>query len=142
MKTKDELGDRMKGYEGVETKRRLDATLPICARIDGRSFSRFTRGFERPFDQRIAAAMRAACKRLVNETNALIGFVQSDEISLIWQADEGSQIFFDGKVQKMASVLASIATSEFTFSMYETAPDVVRTRRPVLLLRQSKPRGP
>ena len=127
----DELGDRMKGYEGVEAKRRLDATLPICARIDGRSFSRFTRGFDRPFDQRIGAAMRAACMRLVNETNALIGFVQSDEISLIWQADEGSQIFFDGKVQKMSSVLAAVATSEFTFAMLDSAPDVVRTRRPV-----------
>jgi hypothetical protein len=55
----DELGDRMKAYEAAETGRVFDAMLPIYARMDGRSFSRFTRGMERPFDQRLALAMVA-----------------------------------------------------------------------------------
>ena len=31
----DDLGDRMKAYEAVETARTLDPALPIYARIDG-----------------------------------------------------------------------------------------------------------
>jgi hypothetical protein len=34
-KYNDDFGDRMKGYEEVETSRCLDPTLPFCARIDG-----------------------------------------------------------------------------------------------------------
>lgn len=110
----DAFGDRMKAYEAVED-RRLDCRLPIYARIDGRSFSRFTRGMERPFDPAMTAAMVAATRGLVGATNAKIGYAQSDEISLIWLADEeGSQGFFDGRIQKLASVLASIATAHFT----------------------------
>ncbi len=111
----DELGARMKGYEAVEAQRRLDVTLPIIARIDGRRFSKFTRGMERPFDPFMSAAMRGTCADLVEHSHALIGYVQSDEISLVWQArEEGSSVFFDGRVQKMTSVLAAMATAIFS----------------------------
>src|SRR5262245_17342108 len=53
----DDLGDRLKAYELAETGRVLDPQLPIYARIDGRSFSTFTRSMRRPFDSRMAAAM-------------------------------------------------------------------------------------
>ncbi|MEP3278190.1 MAG: tRNA(His) guanylyltransferase Thg1 family protein [Stappiaceae bacterium] len=128
----DELGERMKAYEGSEAKRRLDLTLPVCARIDGRSFSKFTKGFKRPFDDVISKAMRAACARLIKETHAKLSFVQSDEINLIWQANENGSIMFDGRLQKTSSVLASIATSEFTLNMLEQGyEDIVRARLPV-----------
>lgn len=112
-KISDEFGDRMKAYEAVATSNRLEPSLPICARIDGRSFSMFTRRCEKPFDARISNAMRATCAWLVNETHAKIGYVQSDEISLVWQNTEGGSVFFDGKVQKMTSVLASMAGVKF-----------------------------
>lgn len=112
--TEDDFGDRMKGYEAVETHRRLNHQCPIYARIDGRSFSRFTKGMERPFDGRMTAAMIGTAKRLVEAVNARIGYTQSDEISLVWMADgEQSETFFGGKVQKIASVLASLATAAF-----------------------------
>lgn len=110
----DELGDRMKEYERVETSRRLDPHLPIYARIDGRSFSRFTRGMARPFDHRMTEALVATTGHLVDSTHARIGYTQSDEISLVWLADgNASDVFFSGKVQKMASVLASLAAAKF-----------------------------
>lgn len=108
----DELGDRMKGYEAA-TDVRLDTSLPICARIDGRSFSRFTRGCEKPFDSRVSGAMRAAAAYLVDHTHAKIGYVQSDEITLIWQAADTGSIIFDGRVLKLASVCASMAAVKF-----------------------------
>lgn len=109
----DNMGDRMKSYEATGTSHRLDPLLPICARIDGRSFSQFTRGCIRPFDSRISGAMRATCAYLVEQSHALIGYVQSDEISLVWQAREGGSVIFDGKVHKMNSVLASMASVKF-----------------------------
>jgi len=110
----DEFGDRMKAYEAVETSRRLDPRLPIYARIDGRAFSRFTRGMSRPFDVAMSSAMIETTKHLVEQTHARIGYTQSDEISLIWLAEgENSDVLFSGKVLKMTSVLASMAAAKF-----------------------------
>lgn len=113
-RTSDALGDRMKTYEAHECQRRFLPTLPIYARIDGRNFSAFTRGMERPYDQRMTDAMVATIKGLVEETHARIGYTQSDEISLVWlAAEDGGSVFFNGKVLKMASVLAGLATAHF-----------------------------
>jgi len=114
MKDNDEFGNRMKSYEAVETARKFDPMLPIYARIDGRSFSKFTRGMDRPFDANMTAAMIETTKHLVAATNAKIGYTQSDEISLIWVADTPeSDVLFSGKVQKMVSVLASMTAAKF-----------------------------
>jgi tRNA(His) 5'-end guanylyltransferase len=113
-KETDDFGNRMKAYEAVETARELDPHLPIYARIDGRAFSTFTRGMEKPFDVRITSAMIETAKYLLEMTHARIGYTQSDEISLVWLADspEGD-VFFSGKIQKMCSVLASAAAAKF-----------------------------
>lgn len=116
----------MKAYEAVETARRLDARSgPVYARLDGRGFSKFTRGMERPFDARMLEVMQKTCAALVSHSKASIGFTQSDEISLIWELTGESpdaQILFDGKVQKLTSILASYATAAFTRAVLE-CPD-------------------
>lgn len=111
--TKDNLGDRMKTYEAQETERRFIPGLPVYARIDGRGFSKFTRGMERPYDYRMSAAMVGTTRTLVENTHATLGYVQSDEISLVWLPTEHSTGWFDGKVFKMTSVLAGLATIGF-----------------------------
>lgn len=114
MTDRDSLGDRMKGYEAVEAARAFLPMLPIYARIDGRCFSAYTRGMGRPFDERMSRAMIATAKHLVEETHARIGYTQSDEISMVWLADTPkSETFFGGRVQKMVSVLAGMATAAF-----------------------------
>lgn len=110
----DALGDRMKAYEAHESDRRFLPMLPVYARIDGRNFSAFTRGMARPFDLGMTEAMIRTAEALVEETHARIGYTQSDEISLVWQAERyDSSIFFDHRVAKMTSVLASYATVAF-----------------------------
>ena len=109
----DDLGDRMKMYEQMEAGRRLMPGLPVCARIDGRAFSTWTRGFGRPFDARLSNVMVGTTKRLVKETGARIGYTQSDEISLVWYEPRRALPFFDGKVQKLSSVIASMTTAFF-----------------------------
>jgi tRNA(His) guanylyltransferase len=114
LKDKDDFGNRMKAYEAVETARKLDPMQPIYARIDGRSFSRFTSGMDRPFDAGMTSAMIETTKHLVHETHARIGYTQSDEISLVWLSDSPeSDVVFSGKLQKMTSVLASMAAAKF-----------------------------
>lgn len=118
---KDDLGDRMKDYEDVFAKRRFDPTRPTIARIDGRTFSKFTKGFEKPFDKVITDAMNGTTMALVKGTDADIGYVQSDEITLIWAPQENpeSSMFFDWREQKLVSVLASKAAAEFNWFLIE-----------------------
>src|SRR5689334_13453825 len=93
------LEDRMKLYEHLEVGRRLMPRLPACARIDGRTFHRFTHGLARPFDERLSRLMIEVLRFLVQETGAPIGYTQSDEFSLVWYAEnERKEIFFGGRV--------------------------------------------
>lgn len=131
MKIIDALGDRMKAYEGA-TDARLDVLLPIYARIDGRSFSRFTRGMARPFDAAMSAAMIATASGLVERSHARIAYTQSDEISLVFLGENPeSEILFNGRILKLASVLASLATAIFTARiMADSALEPYRERLP------------
>jgi tRNA(His) guanylyltransferase len=123
----DEFGDRMKLYEGQETKRTFLPMLPVYARIDGRGFSKFMRGMARPYDTDMMAAMIQATKHLVEHTHAKIGYTQSDEISLAWHAPEyESSIFFNGKIMKMCSVLAGLATAAFTRAVLDSPNEAFR----------------
>lgn len=120
---KDDLGDRMKMYEGVEAQRKLMPLLPVLARIDGRAFHSFTRGMERPFDEVFTRCMIDTTLALVRETGACMGYTQSDEITLAWHSPTlQSQIWFDGRVCKMTSQLAAQATLFFYRLVLERMP--------------------
>jgi len=111
--SKDDFGDRMKIYEMQEAGRLLLPLLPICVRLDGRSFSKFTKGMERPYDKRFSDVMIEVTKYLVSKTNACIGYTQSDEISLILYSNiMKNQTFFERRIQKLVSVLSSMATAK------------------------------
>lgn len=127
----DNLGDRMKEYERRETARAFLPMLPIYARIDGRCFSAFTRGMNRPYNEGMSAAMVEAAKAVIEQTHPRIGYTQSDEMSFIWLADSPkSEMFMGGKVQKMASVLASLATAAFTRALLDGPLAVYAVRCP------------
>lgn len=107
----DELGIRIKQYEAQTTKTTLMPGLPVYARIDGRAFHTFCRGLKKPFCYELVGTMQEVTKFLVEETHAQLGYVQSDEISLCWLDIDKAP--FDGKLFKLQSVLASLATSKF-----------------------------
>ena len=100
-----EFGNRMKSYE---TKEKILSGIPFIARIDGKSFSKWTKRFKRPFDESLHNAFIEITKTLIYETSALIGYTQSDEITLVFgEAND----YFGRKTQKLCSVLASIAAA-------------------------------
>jgi tRNA(His) guanylyltransferase len=109
MKT-DDFGDRMKEYE-VAAETRLEPATPTYLRLDGRSFSKFTKGLPRPYDSNISWAMQEVTRELVTQFKPKIAFTQSDEISLGWFA--GAENYFSGRIQKLTTVIASVATAKF-----------------------------
>jgi len=126
---KDDFGNRMKGYEGVEAKRRLMPLLPVLCRLDGKGFSRFTKGLERPYDKRMSDVMIQTTAVLIKETNALIGYTQSDEISLVLYSNSlKSQLYYDGKIQKMIGDLAACASLVFNDFIKEHIPEKAHLR--------------
>lgn len=109
----DDLGNRMKVYEKSSSNKFLPL-LPVCARLDGKCFSTFTKGLERPYDQRMSHLMQEVTKYLIDETGALVGYTQSDEITLMWYSNNTKkQTFFGGKDQKIVSILAAMASVKF-----------------------------
>lgn len=121
--SKDALGDRMKGYEKL-VQQKFMPRLPIIVRLDGKGFSKWTKKFKRPFDMRMSIAMIETTRKLVKETSALIGYTQSDEITLVlYQKDHRSQVYFDGKICKIHSILASMTTAYFNEHIKTTFKD-------------------
>ncbi len=93
-------------------------------RCDGKAFHTFTRGCEKPHDYRLANAMDAAAVALCEEAQgACFGYVQSDEISVLLTdfATIHTDAWFDGNLQKIASVAASVVTGAFMQSYYDPA---------------------
>lgn len=119
----DDFGDRMKQYEKLYTSHRVHTNQILCVRIDGKGFSKFTKGFAKPFDDGLNLAMIDTTKQLVKETHAKIGYTQSDEITLIFTPSEkSSEYLFGGKVSKINSVLASMAAANFNHFIAKHAP--------------------
>ncbi|MBC8135277.1 MAG: hypothetical protein H8F28_05235 [Fibrella sp.] len=112
----DPLGDRMKRDYEDRTRYYLPRRTYTLLRVDGKSFHTYTKDCERPFDRDLMAGMDVAAVALCeNIDGAKLAFVQSDEISLLLTdfASQHTEAWFDGNLQKMASVSASIATAHF-----------------------------
>lgn len=135
MSIEDPMSIRMKSFEDFSTNTSLFPKLPICLRLDGRGFSKLTKklkGAGNPFNQAFFDCMLDLTKFLVKETNALIGYTQSDEITLI--VNPGAKIedtVFGGRLQKIASVFAAMASVEFNFILEENDLEQLSARSPV-----------
>lgn len=111
---KDLFGDRMKSYEAVETERAVFPGCPVYVRLDGRSFSKFTKGLRRPYDRKLSWIMVEVAKHLAKEFKADLAYTQSDEISLGWKnTDPDSEFMFGGRIQKLISTMAGVASAKF-----------------------------
>lgn len=113
---KDELGDRIKTYYEDALRVHLPRRTHVVLRIDGRSFHQFTRGLERPYCRPLADALDAAALAVCRDAmGATFAYGQSDEYSFLLTDLEGekNQMWFDGNLQKIVSVAASVFTAAF-----------------------------
>lgn len=112
----DSLGDRMKECYESRSQTHLTCRTNVVIRLDGVAFHTYTKGCNKPFDASLMHDMNETAKFLCEKISGCkIGYVQSDEISLVLTDYDkfATQAWFDNNVQKMASVSASMAASRF-----------------------------
>lgn len=115
MKKQSGLGKRMKRYEAVN-QTLLPLNSYVIVRCDARAFHTYTKKLKHPFDEQLIEDMDATCKALcMDMQNAVLGYVQSDEISILMYdgVNPESEPWFGNEVEKIVSISASIATAAF-----------------------------
>ena len=94
----------------------VDTDKFIIAHIDGRSFSKMIKNkFQKPFDRDFINMMNETASYLCAMVQGVhLAYVQSDEISLLIKKNTPeSDVFFGGRLCKMQSIIASLATAKF-----------------------------
>jgi len=94
----------------------------IVTRLDGRSFTRLTKEvckFEAPFDVKFRDLMVETVKSVMGCGFRIVyGYTESDEISLLFHAEESS---FGRKVRKINTTLAGEASAAFSLALGRVA---------------------
>ena len=135
-KPKLKLDDRMKSYE-AEMNICISPCESFVVRLDGRSFSKFTKKFIKPFDIVFIKAMCKTMIDLINKFDVQTGYTHSDEITLIFNSKylkEEWELFmtgddkinkgeinkthlFDGRIQKILTLLSSYCSVRFNYHL-------------------------
>ena len=131
------LEEKCRYYQFLSDYRLREKSF-ILVHIDGRSFSKLVKNrFKQPFDDDFIYMMNETAKYLCEKVSGVkFAYVQSDEITLvITDFDEDGNFgehFFGGRLCKMQSIIASLATSEFSrlYTVYALKND--ETKRPAL----------
>ncbi|MDP2925063.1 MAG: tRNA(His) guanylyltransferase Thg1 family protein [Nanoarchaeota archaeon] len=99
----------MRGFE-IYDNLKVKPNCYFIARLDGKGFSKLTKEMKlkKPFDNNMHVAIVKAIKKLMFETGSVIGYSQSDELSLLF---DKSSCFFDRRIEKINSVLPSMMTA-------------------------------
>lgn len=114
--SKDALSVRQKEFYEKRTRTYLPRRTYTIIRIDGKAFHTYTKSLNKPFDEDLIEAMDSTAIYLCkNIQGAKLAYVQSDEITIVMTDFDTLQTdaWFDGEVQKIVSVSASMATREF-----------------------------
>ena len=112
----DNLGDRMKEFYEDRAKTYLPRRTHVIIRVDGKAFHTYTKGLKRPFDKDLQADMDETARYMCeNIQGAKMGYVQSDEISIVLTDFDSltTDAWYSYSVQKMCSVAAALATAKF-----------------------------
>jgi len=111
----DDFDRLMRSFE-LSNDERIRPESYVIVRIDGHSFSTLTRKILniRPFDTNLRNCMLNTVEYIMTESewNMIYGYTQSDEISILLDHRTVRSIF-GGKVRKLNSLLAALATAIF-----------------------------
>ena len=99
----------LKNYEQF-SQLKVIKDIPLILRIDGRTFSNYTKQLklQKPFDDRLRDLFIEVSKDLIKEFNPKYVYTFSDEINILF-----TQAPFNGRIEKIDSVLASFVTASF-----------------------------
>jgi len=115
---KRSLGDRMKKNYENRNQYSIPRRTYTIIRLDGKAFHSFTKHIKavKPFDHNLMTRMDLTAKFLCyNIQGCQLAYIQSDEISLLLTdfSSIDTHAWYDGNIQKMASVSSSLATGFF-----------------------------
>jgi len=115
----------MKKFESAQEVQ-LVPWQPYVVRVDGHLFSKFTKKFKKPYDVRIFEAMLKTTADLLIKFNAVTGYTQSDEITLVFPAarkypeQTEKNFVYDGRINKIATLIAGYCSVRFVYHMLQT----------------------
>jgi len=112
----DAINTRMKERYEDRTRYFLPRRTYTILRVDGKAFHSYCRTMQRPYDLQFMYDMNKTAELMMAEImGAQIAYTQSDEISILMTdfAKPSTEAFFDGNIQKIASVSAAMATGFF-----------------------------
>ena len=99
----------MKDYE-IYSSLKVPKNSKIIIRLDGRSFHSLARDLKlvKPYDEHFYEVIAKVCEDIFKEFSPIFVYTFSDEISLLLD-----KIPFEGRIEKINSVIASFAASSF-----------------------------
>jgi tRNA(His) 5'-end guanylyltransferase len=99
----------------------IKALPPVIVRVDGRGFKECLKklGFEKPYDIRFEKGMVKAARQLMSDSGLSPewAFTFSDEINILF-----NELPFEGRVEKLDSVVPSYIASALTIALDIDAP--------------------
>lgn len=122
------VGERMKAYENVGNVR-LTPNTPVIINVDGQNFKKYASRF-RDFNPLISDAMKhAVTKVCATVQNVKVAYSHSDKATFII-VDPNDQMWFDGNVQDIISMVSGLFTYHFNAHMNspDVAPALFRTK--------------
>ena len=111
----------MKGNYEDRTRYSLPRRTYTIIRLDGKAFHTYTRGLKKPFDFDLFTDIdNAIIAMLADVQGAVFAYTQSDEISILLTdfATPQTSAWFDGNLQKVATIAASKMTAKFNRERY------------------------
>lgn len=111
----DTLGDRIKRYEQAY-KPLLTPRSVVFIRVDGKAFHTFTKGCEKPFDQKLIDAMVLATADTAAQMMGFkLAYTQSDEATFMISDFDTLQTqgWFGYELNKIVSITSSMFTAYF-----------------------------
>lgn len=102
-------------FKDIESQYKITASKKAYTilRLDGKSFSKYTKGLVKPFDPQLISDFNEVVKYLCeNMENVRFAYTQSDEISVLMTDFESAnrEAWFGNSLQKIVSISASLAT--------------------------------
>lgn len=121
------LKDRIYSYHDACDYKLLNK-LPLIICINGRAFSRFTSLLNKPYDTEFADLMNSVAYNLCIEIEgAIFSYQYNDEIVIIARNDQSidTESWYDNKLQKICSIVSSMATNDFKNASNQTNLNLV-----------------
>ncbi|MEM2954309.1 MAG: tRNA(His) guanylyltransferase Thg1 family protein [Candidatus Bathyarchaeia archaeon] len=103
-------------YNEIFSHLKIARDMPFFVRLDGRRFQAVSDAVEamKPFDEKFAQCLVASGKAIYEgDFNPALVYVASDEVNALFLSDAP----FDGRIEKINSVLASLVSSTFSLAI-------------------------